>query len=78
MRLWGSLLVLVPLGDFEDYGEQDSRDAQQAQERGYESRIVGDVQVPPDTGGADGVNRGPYEASDSFFQNGGSFRFWRV
>lgn len=72
------MLALVPLGDFEDYGEQDDGDAQQAYERGYEGRIVGDVQVPSDAGGADGVNRGPYEASDSFLQNGDSFRFWPI
>lgn len=69
------MLALVPLGDFEDYGEQDDGDAQQTYERGYEGWVVGDVQVPSDTGGADGVNRGPDEASHSFFQNGGSFRF---
>lgn len=63
------------LEGFENHGEQDDGDAQQAQVRGDKCRIAGVVQGPSDVGDADDTNRGPYEASDSLLQNGGSFRF---
>lgn len=66
------------LEGFENHGEQDDGDAQQAQVRGDKCRITGVVQGPSDVGDAGDTNRGTCDASDSFFQNGGSFRFWRV
>lgn len=66
------------LEGFENHGEQDDGDAQQSQVRGNEDGVAGVVQGPSDVGDAGDTNRGPYDASDSFFQNGGSFRFWRV